>query len=121
MRELSYNTENGQALPEPVVAVETRESRVSKRRSVQLQAEVESRQLSPEELELQAELIRPRRKMEELEGRLTRMQDWNDNELRARITTAGVCQSIDVQQPAKKKTRLNGQGREEAIVLNSDE
>ena len=99
----------------------TRESRVLSRTAVRVEEEVERRMQSVEEIKLQAEYLKLQRKMESLGEQLLRLQKHNNDEARVRLSTAGVCASLETQPPPKKKMRTNGHGREEAVVLNSIE
>jgi hypothetical protein len=104
-----------------VQSADTRESRVSKRSEIRIEVEVQNREPNPEELELQARMIRKRRELEEMEEELSRMQTHDKEATRAQLTTVGVCHSLRTEAPPRKKMRTNGFGREEAVVLNSGE
>jgi hypothetical protein len=94
---------------------------VSRRSEIRVHAEVQNREPNPEELELQARMIRKRRELEEMEEELSRMQTNNNEATRAQLTTVGVCHSLRTEAPPRKNMRTNGFGREEAVVLNSGE
>jgi hypothetical protein len=77
-----------------VQSADTRESRVSRRCEIRVEAEVQNKEPNLEELELQARMIRKRRELEEMEEELSRMQTHNNEATRAQLTTVGVCHSL---------------------------
>ena len=99
----------------------TRESRVQARRSVVVEEEVQNRELTAAELKLQSEYIKKQRELEAIQEQLQRLQQHNNNNFRVQLTTAGVCSSMNLEAPPRKRMRSNGHGREEALVLNSTE
>jgi hypothetical protein len=105
-----------------VQSADTRESRVSRRSEIRVEAEVQNREPNPDELELHARMIRKRRdELEEKEEELSRMQTHDKEATRAQLTTVGVCHSLRTEAPPRKKMRTNGFGREVAVVTNSGE
>lgn len=103
----------------PPLAASTRESRVSQREAVRLEDSVQNRDATPMEVQLEAKLIQKKRELEELEEQLKSLQGINSE--RARLSTAGVCQSLMQEPPQKKRARCGGCGRKEAVVLNCKE
>ena len=99
----------------------SRESRVSHLDAVRVEEEVQNRTPTAEEMELQAQYIQAQRALEDYAEKRPRLQQHHNNEARVRLTTAGVCASLHVERPPPKRMRTNGQGREEAVVLTSDE
>ena len=98
----------------------TAENRVSNCTAVRIEEQVLNREKIARELDLQARLLRKRREAEELEQKLLREQGFNDAKARARFTTAGVCASLPMEPPPKR-TKKDGRGNEEAIVLTAEE
>lgn len=118
-----YNLCKPVEVPEPLVLsrISTRESRISHRDSIRVEQSVQSRQQTATELQLQSRVLQLTRDLEEAKTQLRTVQGIEDEHSRAAITTAGVCESIMQAEPPKKRTRLDGRGRTEAVVLNSQE
>jgi hypothetical protein len=84
-----------------VQSADPRESRVSRRSEIRVEAEVQNTEPNPEELELHAMRIRKRRELEDMEE-LSRMQTHNNEATRAQLTTVGVCHYMRTEAPPRK-------------------